>query len=362
MLLFGVVIILGIISIFTASLLIYSSGKMEQYRDINGQTLPGSLAEKIYVNINGIDQGMIIKSKDITRPVLLFLHGGLPVYYLTKKYPPGLDNHFTVVWWEQRGSGLSYSSDIAPESINLEQLISDTKEITNYLRQRFGQDKIYLMAHSGGTFIGMHVAAEAPELFHAYIGIGQMTDQLTSERLAYEYMLKEFEAIGNKKMAGKLASAPVTLSDGMSVQYLTLRDEAMHTLGIGTTRDMRSVITDIFYPSITSPEFTLSEKYNTWRGKSRSGVSWLWEDMLSTDLKNKIPEISIPVYFIHGIYDYTVSYPLAKDYFEHLKAPLKGFYKFQHSAHSPFLEEPEKMQEILQTDIMAGKNSLADIQ
>ncbi|MCB9036458.1 MAG: alpha/beta hydrolase [Lewinellaceae bacterium] len=131
--------------------------------------MPGSISEKIYVNINGVEQGMFIKSKDATRPVLLFLHGGIPVYFLTKKYPTGLEDYFTVVWWEQRGSGLSYSSNIPPESLTLEQMISDTKEVTNYLRKRLGQDKIYLMAHSGGTFIGMHVAARAPELYHAYI-------------------------------------------------------------------------------------------------------------------------------------------------------------------------------------------------
>jgi pimeloyl-ACP methyl ester carboxylesterase len=352
--------VLGIILTLVCILLVYSSGKMEQCRDPTGQPIPGSLAEKIYVNINGVDQGMFIKSKDVTHPIMLFLHGGIPVYYLTKKYPTGLENHFTMVWWEQRGSGLSYSSQIPPESITLEQIISDTREVTKYLQKRFGQEKIYLMAHSGGTFIGIQVAAQAPELFHAYIGVGQMSNQLKSERLAYDYMLKEFRAMGNKKMVIKLEGVPITHSEGISAYYLSLRDGAMHTLGIGTTRSMNSVFKDIFLPSLTSQEFTLTEKINTWRGKSRSGVSWLWNTMLSTDMKKEVPVINIPVYFIHGIYDYTVSYDLAKDYFEHLKAPIKGFYTFQQSAHSPFLEEPQRMQEIFQEDILTRKINLAD--
>ena len=62
-------------------------------------------------------------------------------------------------------------------------------------------------------------------------------------------------------------------------------------------------------------------------------------------------ELALPAYFFHGIYDYTVNYQLAKDYFEGLKAPLKGFYSFDRSAHSPILEEPEKAQKIMREDV-----------
>jgi hypothetical protein len=61
----------------------------------------------------------------------------------------------------------------------------------------------------------------------------------------------------------------------------------------------------------------------------------------------------------HGIYDYTCSYAEAKSYFEKLKAPLKGFYTFEQSAHSPVFEEPEKTR-FLREDVLAGANSLAD--
>jgi pimeloyl-ACP methyl ester carboxylesterase len=245
--------------------------------------------------------------------------------------------------------------------MTLEQMISDTKEVTNYLRKRFGQDKIYLMGHSGGTFIGIQVAAQAPELYYAYIGVAQMSNQLKSERLAYEYMLKLFRERGNKKMVRKLEAAPVTMRDGIPDTYLSLRDPAMHSLGIGTTHDMHSVITGIFLPSLTCREYTLFEKINMWRGKSRSGISILGDDMLTTDLTKKVPELKLPVYFFEGIYDYTCSYTEAKSYFEILKAPIKGFYTFEKSAHSPLFEEPVKMQHIIREDIMAGLNNLADI-
>jgi pimeloyl-ACP methyl ester carboxylesterase len=328
--------------------------------DENGSPLAGSISEKVFVNINGVEQGMFIKSKDATHPVLLYLHGGMPDYFLTQRYPTGLEDYFTVVWWEQRGSGISYSADIPPETMTLEQMISDTLEVTNYLRHRFGKEKIYLMGHSGGTFIGIRAAARTPELYYAYIGVAQMSYQLKSERLAYEYMLQQFKKSENTKMVRKLEEAPVTMTGGAPDAYLALRDPAMHNLGIGTTHDMNSVITGVFLPSLTSREYTLGEKVNMWRGKANSGVAPLWDDMLPMDLSKEVTELSIPVYFFEGIYDYTCSYTLAKEYFDQLKAPIKGFYTFEQSAHSPLFEEPKKMGHILQEDVLVGVNNLAD--
>jgi pimeloyl-ACP methyl ester carboxylesterase len=142
----SVLVVLGV-------LLVLSPGTPKPFLDGSGRTLTGSISEKIKVHINGVDQGMFIKGKNTSNPVLLYLHGGMPDYFLTQRYPTGLDEDFTVVWWEQRGSGLSYSADAGLQSINAKQLVLDTLALTNYLRVRYGQEKIYLMGHSGGTFI-----------------------------------------------------------------------------------------------------------------------------------------------------------------------------------------------------------------
>jgi pimeloyl-ACP methyl ester carboxylesterase len=303
---------------------------------------------------------MFIRGANIKNPVLLYLHGGMPEYFLSQKYPSGLENIFTVVFWEQRGSGISYASSIPRETMTLDQMVSDTREMTNYLRVRFGCKKIYLMGHSGGTFIGMHAAARAPELYHAYIGMAQMSYQLESEKLAYDYMISRFTETGNSAMVRKLEEAPVSMTRGIPDAYLALRDGAMHRLGIGTMHEMRSVVTGIFLPSIVSTAYTVTEKVNLWRAKSSSGVSVLWDTMLATDLSQAVPAVEIPVYFFHGVHDYTVSYTLAKNYFEKLRAPVKGFYTFDESAHSPLYEEPGKMGLIVREDVLVGKSNLAD--
>lgn len=354
-------VLLAFILVLVGVLLVLSRGKPRPFLDENGRPLAGSISEKIHVTINGMEQGMFIKGRDVSNPVLLYLHGGMPEYFLTEKYPTGLEDDFTVVWWEQRGSGISYSDKILPETMNLEQMISDALEVTNYLRNRFHQEKIYLMGHSGGTFIGIQAAARAPELYYAYLGVAQMSDQLKSEKLAYDYMLQQFRENGNTKMARALEAAPVTLTDGVPDAYRAIRDEAMHSLGVGTTHDMNSVITGVFLSSWMSRDYTLMEKINLWRGKSRSGISVMWDKMISTDLSSEVTKLDIPVYFFEGIYDYTVAYSLAKDYFVKLQAPVKGFYTFEKSAHSPMFEEPEKMHKILRENVLAGTNSLADI-
>jgi pimeloyl-ACP methyl ester carboxylesterase len=348
----SVLVVLGV-------LLFLSPGTPKPFLDDSGKPLAGSISEKIHVNINGIEQGMFIKGRNAGNPVLLYLHGGLPDHFLNDRYATGLEEIFTIVWWEQRGSGLSFHPDMAPESLNPEQLVSDTLALTQYLRKRFGQEKIYLMGRSGGTFFGMQAAARAPELYHAYIAVAQISNQLESERLAHHYMLQRYKDEGNHKMAQRLEAAPVGDTAPLPDAYLKVRDVAMHQLGIGTTHDMKSVFRDMFLRSLLHREYTLSEKIKLWRGKLFSG-SRLWNTQLSTDLTKKVTRLEIPVYFLHGVYDYTVSYPLAKAYFERLDAPVKGFYTFRQSAHTPFFEEPEKVREIMRADVLTGSKGLSD--
>ncbi len=98
-----------------------------------------------------------------------------------------------------------------------------------------------------------------------------------------------------------------------------------------------------------------------WRGKAQSGIATLWDSMTTMDLSQRVPELAVPVYFFEGKFDYTCSYLLAKEYFQQLRAPVKGFYTFEQSAHSPMFEEPEKMGKILREDVLRGANNLADI-
>jgi pimeloyl-ACP methyl ester carboxylesterase len=322
--------------------------------------VPDGLSEKIFREVNGTTQGIILRAAKPGNPVLLHLHGGLPESFLTERDPSPLEEVFTVAWWEQRGAGLSYSPRIAPHTITGEQLVSDTLVVARYLIRRFGQDRIHLLGHSGGSYVGIQAAARAPELFRSYIGVGQMVDQLRSERLAWEYMIQRFTEQGDRRMVRRLQAAEVTLDGEVPRRYLAVRDRAMHALGVGTTRQMHSVVTGLVIPSLRARQYSWPEKVRLWRGKMRAGISPLWPEMTSSRISEMVPSLEIPAYFLHGRHDCTCSYDLARNFAQNLRAPVRGFYTFEDSAHSPILEEPAWAKRILIEDVLRGETRLAD--
>jgi pimeloyl-ACP methyl ester carboxylesterase len=358
-------IILGLFGGIFIYLLIISPGKTEQYLDKFGKPIEVSISEKIFIKIGGVKQGMFIKSKNINNPVLLYVHGGpaFPNYFLIDKYKPGLEDYFTVCYWEQRGGGLSYTQDVTLESMNFDQLTSDAIEVTNYLRKRFAKEKIYLMAHSGGTPFSIMAVSKEPHLYYAYIAIAQITNQSESEKLAYKYMLEQYIANKNLNAVAEFNKYPILDSSKYIIPFYKslTRDESMHELGIGTMRNMRSVFKDVFIPVWMCRAYTLKEKVNIWVSKfSFIKKTNLIDELFQTDIPSKITKIEIPVYFFSGKYDLTVNNNLSRAYLDKLQAPLKGFYTFDNSAHSPIFEEPKKIKEILNKDVLKGDVSLAD--
>lgn len=347
-------------------LLAMSPGTPRQFTDAEGKTLSGSLSEKIMVDVGGVKQGMFIRSKDVNKPVLLFLHGGpgFPNYFLFEKFEPGLEDLFTVCYWEQRGGGLSYSAHVTPESMTLAQLTSDDIEVTNYLRGRFKQQKIYIMAWSGGTPIALSAVAKAPELFHAYMAMGQITRQHESEQIAYDYMLSHFRGQDDQKSVDALLKYNhlATEADLVSFYNSATRDNLMHRIGIGTMRNMKSVMKGIFLPVWTCRAYTLGEKFRIWKSKIffLPGTQ-LKKEAFTTDFFKGVPKIEVPIYFFCGKYDLTVNIDLTREYYDYLDAPLKGFYTFQESAHAPLFEEPDLAMDVIASDVLNHAISLADI-
>lgn len=362
------VILVVVLAVFIYFLVI-SKGRVVPFTDKSGNVIPGSIAEKIKVEINGIEQGMFIRGEDSTNPVLLFIHGGpgVPEYFLNETYQTDLEKYFTVCWWEARGCGLSYDETLEAGSITTRQLVLDAIAVTEYLGSRFGKDKIYLMGHSFGTLIGMQVAMVRPDLYYAYIGmsqaIGNELGGATPNTLTYNYMVEIFTAKKDGVSLKKLDEYSIKQEDGtvtFNQNYLDQLDDLKHKAGCGTMQNMDSVITGIFFPQINSRCYTLSEKINYWRGKAFMRSTPVYEDMLTTNLLEKSLSVEIPIYFFSGVYDYTCPYPLSLVYFNRLNAPLKGFYTFSNSAHSPLWEEPDRAIKILLEDVLKQTNKLSD--
>jgi len=356
----AMLILVTLLIVGTGLLFAISPGQPAPLRDDAGQIIAGSLSERVTVEIGGIPQSMFIQSVDTTNPVLLFLHGGpgMTEFFMEQDYPTELERHFTMVWWEQRGAGMSFRADIPPETMNMDRMIADTIEVADYLRERFRQDKILLLGHSWGSYLGIQVAAVAPDRFLAYVGMAQIAHQLRSEVMAHDHLLDVYSERGDTAMVRRLETAPVSMDEGLSPAWMRLRDRAMHEAGVGHARDIDSVITGIFIPVWQERAYTVRDKINVWRGKLWSRP-FFWEDLLRDDLAERLTEFDLPVYFFLGRHDYTANAGLARAYFDRITAPVKGLYLFENSAHSPLFEEPERAREILLSDVLRGLNTLA---
>lgn len=358
------ILVIAVSCIIISGILPPSRGKMPAFHDDKGNVISGSISERTYIDVDGNELGLLITAKDATKPVLLFLGGGpgIPEYLLEYEYPTGIADEFVVCYLEYRGTSISYQSDMAGEEMTTQRYLLDINAVTNYLRERFQQERIYLLGHSFGTFLGIQAAFEHPELYHAYIAMSQITNQSESEKMAYQYMEEQYKAENNSNMLHKFMQYPILSSEKAYQDYMTssLRDKAMHELGIGTMREMDSVIKGIFLPSLRCKVYTARERINIWRSKAFIASTPVAVERTQFNAFESIPYLTIPTYFFAGKYDYTCCYSLQKEYYKGLKTSLKGFYTFENSAHSPLFEEAKRAMEILKRDVLEHKNLLSD--
>ena len=138
--------------------------------DAQGNAVNGSQVSLEQVELGGVGQWILIRAQDPVKPVLLILHGGpggaqLPWVDLFQ--PVALEENFTVVHWDQRGAGKPFHAELTMEDLQVGDFVADTLELTDLLRDRFDQDKIFLTGHSWGSALGFLTLMENSEPFHA---------------------------------------------------------------------------------------------------------------------------------------------------------------------------------------------------
>jgi pimeloyl-ACP methyl ester carboxylesterase len=269
---------------------------------------------------------------------LLFLHGGpgMPAMYLAHAFQRELEKDFVVVQWDRRAAGKSYREDIS-NSLSTEQLVADTIELTNILRDRFHQDKIYLVGHSWGTYLGMLVIARHPELYHAYVAIGQLARSSPIAGIQDEYIRQSALRIGDQDAIRELAE-----------KGANARETLLFKFG-GEIHNAKS-FTPLLLTGLAAPEYSLRDARNIPKGVSLYSKNFVYNS-ISGELMDVVTEVKIPIYFFTGRYDYTDPFTLTEEYLSRINAPEKRMVWFENSAHFPFYEEPgafaQHMQEVL---------------
>jgi pimeloyl-ACP methyl ester carboxylesterase len=343
--------IIGILLIVLVVLAVNSPGKLEPLKDSEGKEIVGSLAEKNFIEIGGIRQGFFIRAENPENPVILFLHGGPGSPELPVLIPYGvsgrLEKYFTVCYWEQRGAGMSFSNSINPATMTTAQMVEDTRQMTEYLQRRFNQEKIYLTGHSWGSYLGVKTIEKYPENYLAYIGIGQITNQMEAEKLAYDYMLQHATEINDVSAVENLQKFDKNATDFPNLDYLTtIRSSLMNKYGIGFAHEKTFSMMNMMKILLFFKGYTLSEKVNYSKGKKLS-LTTVWGSVVEDNLFESSTAFQVPVYITQGKYDYQVSHALAHEWFDKIEAPQKAFFTFENSAHGTIIEEPEKFVQIM---------------
>ena len=261
-----------------------------------------------------------------------------------------LENDFTVVNWEQRGTGKSYYTFSESNEINIKTFISDAHELTKLLLKRFNKDKIYIMGNSWGSVIGIQVVQQYPKLYYAYIGIGQVVNMKENERLSYDYTLQQAILRNDKK-------AEIQLKD-IGTDYFNRPDwfkclllQRKYLVKYGGAIYGHSNYRCLEKHFLSSPEYSLMDIINRVRG-SKQSLKMLWLKLLKVNLFETATQFDIPIYFIEGRHDYNAPFSIANQYYESIKAPTKELIWFENSAHFPQWEEPQKFHNVLKDKII----------
>ncbi|MBS4196204.1 alpha/beta fold hydrolase [Lederbergia citri] len=286
------------------------------------------------IMIGGVKQSILIQSENPKNPVLLFIHGGpsMPVPGVANR---GLDyalvtttkeliKHFTVVFWDQRGTGKSYSKDIPKETMHLKQFISDGLEVTEYLRNRFKKEKIHLVAHSWGTVIGLPLASQHPDKYYTYTGFSQIPSWVENDKLSYKWLLKTAKENNDKKALRELTEvgAPPYL-EGFE-QWAKIRKwQFKYKSMFYDAGDKKSAT---FFSGLKimlrSKDYSFIDIYNSLvRGFKLSYSEKMLEDINTFDFFKEVPLLQLPVLFIHGGKEKHVMPELIQRYYEQLDAP-----------------------------------------
>jgi pimeloyl-ACP methyl ester carboxylesterase len=319
--------------------------------DDSGAALPGSIASLEKVTLNGSTQWITIRGHDATNPVLLFLAGGPGGSQMaTARHALGeLEEHFVVVNWDQPGAAKSFHA-VPQSELTPERYVSDAHQLVLYLQERFGVDKVYVLGESWGSVLGIWLVQRYPELFHGFIGTGQMVAFEETDRICYEFALRWAEERGDAKKVRQLTrqGPPPYYGDGVAMK------QAAYLLDTFAYMNQDPNVIGGFntFGDLASPEYGLYDKVNWVRGPLDT-LGTVYPHLWDVDLRREATHLEVPVYFLLGRHDINAPLPLAQEYFDLLQAPHKELIWFERSGHNPWTSEPDRFVEVLVEHVLA---------
>jgi pimeloyl-ACP methyl ester carboxylesterase len=316
-------------------------------RNRNGRdyavTNPNGIGEATYVNVGGIEQWITIRGEDRKNPILLFLHGG-PGDAVTPWGYAGFRNwlkYFIVVQWDQRGAGRTFGrnrKDVA-STITIERMVQDGVELSEFLLKRLDKDKLVLVGHSWGSTLGVFMVKARPELFHAFVGTGQVGDPTRNYVVAHAALLEKASREGNVRALQELKEVgPPPYKDGKG--YAVQRKWS--NLFEGADAFLMSTVGF----ALAAPGYSVGDINDWFEGQSVT-AGQLVSKTSALDPKLLGGEFAVPMFIIQGAEDFTTPTSLAKAYLNSLRAPRKAFATIDGAGHfAVFIKQDAFLKEL----------------
>lgn len=244
-----------------------------------------------------------------------------------------LISFFTIVHWDQRGSALSYNERLKSTDVSFDKIFNDAISLTDKLRKTYNQDKIFLIGHSFGSILGIHLIEKYPDRYYAYVGIGQVINDRKSRELTYKWLVNKLQEDNDTIELARIIkkqNIPAELINkyrGNFYKGKTLFDV------IKESPHYYEGYLDNYSKSMNFVRESISKNPST----------------LEKDILNNILKLDIPVYFFEGRHDRVAACApeLVVNYIKKVEAPKKEIIWFEESAHHPNIDEPEKFQIML---------------
>lgn len=318
----------------------------------DGKPLPGSIAALEQVTLNGSRQWISIRGYDTSKPVLLFLAGGPGGSQLTtERFALGeLERHFVVINWEQPGAGKSFDA-VERSTLTPERYIEDAHALVALLKERFRQEKVYVLGESWGSALGIWLVQRYPEDFHAFIGTGQMVAFLETDLLCYEFALDWARQRGDSAKVEALTQQGPPPYDGPGTAW----KEAAYLADTFAYMNQNPAIGDNGFSTwrdLAAPEYGLYDKVSWFRGVLET-LDVVYPQLWEVDLRVQATKLEVPIYFLIGRHDVNAPTVLTEQYYAVLEAPHKEIVWFEHSGHNPWVSESARFVEVMVKIVLA---------
>lgn len=294
--------------------------------------------ESEFVRVGGIEQWVSIRGEDMANPVIVVAHGGpgaslTPFIALVTR---AWERHFTVVHWDQRGAGLTFSRAKTEQGeVSLARIAEDGLEVTAHALKRTGQAKAIVLGASWGSMVAVTMARRRPELFHALVGAGQVVDATRNEAVGYQALLARVRAAGDGRSEAvlvRLGPPPWTLRQTMIERRILI--------GRHPPPNERGLQGKVLMGLLTAPGLSLRQAMD-WFAGSTFSLTALKDALLTYSEGPPYAPLAVPFVVIQGADDIQTPTDLAAEYLDAIEAPAKRFVSLPGGGHMAMVAMPD---------------------